>query len=164
MSRMPTLALLLATLLAGCASTDKLMLGEARAPIDPSEVRIYRVPPPGAIDIAEIDASSAIGFGTRGQDAAVMDRLRAEAAALGANGLLILGRGRSRSPVGMSVGGASYGRNSAVGVGIGIPTTQKQATAVAMYVPPAPPAAAADEARDGAAGEATDAADEADGD
>lgn len=139
MTRRLILALAGLALLGGCASTDKLMLGEARAPIDPSEVRIYRVPPPGAIDIAEIDASSAIGFGTRGQDAAVMDRLRAEAAALGANGLLILGRGNSRSPVGMSVGGASYGRNSAVGVGIGIPTTQKQATAVAMYVPPAEP-------------------------
>lgn len=149
------LALATLALLGGCASTDKLMLGEARAPIDPSEVRIYRTPPPGAIDIAEIDASSAIGFGTRGQDAAVMDRLRQEAAALGANGLLILGRGNSRSPVGMSVGGGSYGRNSAVGVGIGIPTTQKQATAVAMYVPPAPPVDASganDEAVDDGSG------------
>ena len=146
MSRRLILAFAAVALLGGCASTDKLMLGEARAPIDPSEVRIYRTPPPGAIEIAEIDASSAIGFGTKGQDAAVMDRLRQEAAALGANGLLILGRGNSRSPVGMSVGGGSYGRNSAVGIGIGIPTTQKQATAVALYVPPAPPS---DEARDG---------------
>lgn len=148
MTRRLILALAGLALLGGCASTDKLMLGEARAPIDPSEVRIYRVPPPGAIDIAEIDASSAIGFGTKGQDTSVMDRLRQEAAALGANGLLILGRGNSRSPVGVSVGGGSYGRNSAVGVGIGIPTTQKQATAVAMYVPPAPAAEPLDEAVD----------------
>jgi hypothetical protein len=148
MTRRLILALAGLALLGGCASTDKLMLGDARAPIDPSEVRIYRVPPPGAIDIAEIDASSAIGFGTKGQDTAVMDRLRQEAAALGANGLLILGRGNSRSPVGMSVGGGSYGRNSAVGIGIGIPTTQKQATAVAMYVPPAPTAEPGDEAAD----------------
>ncbi len=140
------LALSTLVLLGGCASTDKLMLGEARAPIDPSEVRVYRAPPPGAIEIAEIDASSAIGFGTKGQDAAVMDRLRQEAAALGANGLLLLGRGSSRSPVGVSVGGGSYGRNSAVGIGLGIPTTQKQATAVALYVPPATDAS---EARDG---------------
>jgi hypothetical protein len=149
MTRRLILAISALALLGGCASTDRLMLGEARAPIDPSEVRIYRTPPPGAIDIAEIDASSAIGFGTKGQDAAVMDRLRQEAASLGANGLLILGRGNSRSPVGMSVGGASYGSNSAVGVGIGIPTTQKKATAVAIWVPPAPPADATDGARDG---------------
>lgn len=126
-----------AALLAGCASTDKHMLAEARPPIAPSDVRIYRAPPPGSIDIAEIDASSAIGFGTRGQDAAVMDRLRSEAAAMGANGLYILGSGQSRSPVAMSVGGANYSRNSAVGVGIGIPTTQKRISAVAIYVPPA---------------------------
>lgn len=149
MTRRLILALSALALLGGCASTDKLMLGEARAPIDPSEVRIYRTPPAGAIDIAEIDASSAIGFGTRGQDSAVMDRLRQEAAALGANGLLILGRGNSRSPIGLSVGGGSYGRNSALGVGIGIPTTQKQVTAVAIYVPAAAPADAAGEARDG---------------
>ncbi|KFN47574.1 hypothetical protein [Arenimonas metalli] len=156
MTRRLILALAGLALLGGCASTDKLMLGQARAPIDPAEVRIYRVPPPGAIDIAEIDASSAIGFGTRGQDAAVMDRLRQEAAALGANGLLILGRGSSRSPVGMSVGGSRYSRNSAVGLGIGIPTTQKEATAVAMYVPPsasAAPPEPMDEAVDDARGD-----------
>ncbi|GAB2504901.1 hypothetical protein [Arenimonas alkanexedens] len=136
MIRHLVLATLGLALLGGCASTDKLMLGEARTPIDPSEVRVYRTPPPGAIDIAEIDASSAIGFGTKGQDAAVMDRLRQEAASLGANGLLMLGRGSARSPVGMSVGGASYGSRSAVGVGVGIPTTQKKATAVAIFVPP----------------------------
>lgn len=150
MTRRLILAFAGLALLGGCASTDKLMLGQARAPIDPSEVRIYRVPPPGAIDIAEIDASSAIGFGTRGQDAAVMDRLRREAAALGANGLIILGRGGSRSPVGMSVGGSRYSRNSAVGLGIGIPTSQKEATAVAMYVPPSSSAAMPEPTADGA--------------
>lgn len=137
MNRHLLLALSAAALLAGCASTDKLMLGAARPAISPADVRIYRAPPPGAIDIAEIDASSAIGFGTRGQDAAVMDRLRAEAAALGANGLYILGSGQSRPPVGLSVGGANYSGNSAVGIGIGIPTTQKRISAVAIYVPPA---------------------------
>lgn len=124
-----------ALLLAGCASAHRMMLGQARAPIDPSQVRIYRAPPPGAIDIAQIEASSGIGFGTRGQDEAVVSQLRREAAALGANGLVILGHGQSRPPVGVSVGGASYGRHSAVGVGVGIPTTRKNATAVAIYVP-----------------------------
>lgn len=128
-----TLALL--ALLAGCASSSKLMLGDARPAIDPSEVRVYRAPPPGAINIAEIDASSAIGFGTRGQDAAVITRLKQEAAALGANGLLLLGRGNSGSPVGLSVGAGSYGSRSGGSIGLGIPTTQKQATAVAIFVP-----------------------------
>lgn len=136
MTLRPTAALVLLALLAGCASSSRLMLGEARPAIDPSDVRIYRAPPPGAVNIAEIDASSAIGFGTRGQDNAVIERLKREAAALGANGLLLLGRGNSRSPVGLSVGAASYGSRVGGGVGLGIPTTQKQATAVAIYVPP----------------------------
>lgn len=135
MSKRLVSVLVLAGLLMGCAGTSKMMLGAARAPIDPSQVRIYRSPPPGSIDIAEIDAASAIGFGTRGQDSAVMDRLRREAAALGANGLLIIGRGQSHSG-GVSVGGGNYGRSSAVGLGVGIPTTQKRATAIAIYVPP----------------------------
>jgi hypothetical protein len=134
----PIAAMALAVLLAGCASSSKLMLGDARPAIHPSEVRIYRMAPPGAINIAEIDASSAIGFGTRGQDTAVMERLTREAAALGANGLLLLGRGGASSPVGMSVGGARYGSNTSAGIGVGIPTTQKHATAVAIYVPAAP--------------------------
>jgi len=128
-------ALALAVLLTACASSSKLMLGDARPAIDPSEVRIYRAPPPGAVNIAEIDASSAIGFGTRGQDDAVIERLKREAAALGANGLLLLGRGHGNSPVGLSVGAGSYGRRSGGSVGVGIPTTQKSATAVAIFVP-----------------------------
>lgn len=136
MTLRPFAALALAALVAGCASSSRLMLGEARPAIDPSEVRIYRAPPPGAVDIAEIDASSAIGFGTRGQDDAVIERLKREAAALGANGLLLLGRGNVGSPVGMSVGAARYGSNTSTGIGLGIPTTQKRATAVAIHVPP----------------------------
>jgi len=141
--RLPA-ALALAALLAGCASSSKLMLGDARPAIDPSEVRIYRVPPPGAVNIAEIDASSAIGFGTRGQDDAVIERLKREAAALGANGLLLLGRGHSGSPVGLSVGAGSYGSRSGGAIGLGIPTTQKSATAVAIYVTPRDDSAPAD--------------------
>jgi hypothetical protein len=36
----------------------------------------------------------------------------------------------------MSVGAGSYGSHTAGGVGIGIPTTQKKAAGVAIYVPP----------------------------
>lgn len=138
MNRRIVILVALATLLAGCAGTSRMMLGEARPPIDPSQVRIYRTPPPGAVDIAELEASSAIGFGTQGQADAVMARLRREAAALGANGLLILGRGRSGSGGGVSVGAGSYGRHSGGSIGLGIPTSQQRAAAIAIYVPPPP--------------------------
>lgn len=137
MSRIVSALLLVALLLSGCASTQRMMLGPARAPVDPAQVRIYQVAPPGAMDVAQLEVASGIGFGTAGQERAVIDRLRSEAAALGANGLIIVGVGQSRPPVGMSVGAGSYGRHGGVGVGVGIPTARKNAVAVAIYVPPA---------------------------
>ena len=120
---------------AGCASTSKVMLGQARAPVDPASVQIYSTPPAGSVEIAQLESSSAVGFGTQGQtDAAVM-RLKREAAALGANGVILMGVGSSGSPVGMSVGAGSYGSHVGGGVGIGIPTTQKRAAGVAIWVP-----------------------------
>lgn len=127
------LGLLLAV--AGCASTSKVMLGQARAPVDPASVQIYSTPPAGAVEIAQLESASAVGFGTQGQtDAAVM-RLKREAAALGANGVILMGVGSSGSPVGMSVGAGSYGSHVGGGLGIGIPTTQKRAAGVAIWVP-----------------------------
>jgi hypothetical protein len=128
--------LLFALALAGCASTSKVMLGSARPPVDPAQVRIYNTPPAGSVEIAQLESSSAVGFGTQGQTDAAVARLKREAAALGANGVILMGVGSSGSPVGMSVGAGSYGRHSAGGVGIGIPTTQKKAAGVAIYVPP----------------------------
>ena len=128
--------LLLATTLAGCASTSKVMLGQAYTPTDPAQVRIYTTPPPGSVEIAQLESSSAVGFGTQGQTDAAVARLKREAAALGANGVILMGVGSSGSPVGMSVGAGSYGSHVGGGVGIGIPTTQKKAAGVAIYVPP----------------------------
>ena len=134
MNRLLTVPLVL--LLAGCAGTSTVMMGQARAPIDPAQVRIYRTPPPDSGESAQPESTSGIGFRTRGQTDAVIARLKREAAALGANGVILLGTAASRSPVGMSVGAASYGRHSAGGIGIGIPTTQKHAAGIAIYVPP----------------------------
>ena len=126
----------LAATLNACAGTSKVMLGQPRTPIDASQVQIYSTPPPGSVEIAQLEASSAVGFGTQGQTDAAVARLKREAAALGANGVILLGVGSSGSPVGMSVGAGSYGRHVSGGVGIGIPTTQKKAAGVAIYVPP----------------------------
>ena len=119
----------------GCASTSRVMLGQARAPIDPAQVQVYSTPPPGSMEIAQLESSSAVGFGTQGQTDAAVARLKREAAALGANGVVIMGVGSSGSPVGMSVGAGSYGSHVGGGLGIGIPTTQKRAAGVAIYVP-----------------------------
>lgn len=132
-------ALVAVALVAGCASSSKVMLGQARAPIDPSQVQVYRTPPAGAQEIAQLESTSAVGFGTQGQTDAAVARLKREAAALGANGVVLLGVGSNGSPVGMSVGAGSYGRHSGGGLSMGIPTTQRQAAGVAIYVPPGTP-------------------------
>lgn len=111
------------------------MLGKARAPIDPAQVQVYSNAPVGSVEIAQLESTSAAGFGTQGQtDAAVM-RLKREAAKLGANGVVIVGVGSERSGGGLSVGGGSYGGRVGGGLGIGIPTTQKRAAGMAIWVP-----------------------------
>ncbi|WP_315385383.1 hypothetical protein [uncultured Stenotrophomonas sp.] len=134
---LPLLGVLL--VMTGCASSSKVMLGQARAPTDPALVQIYSTPPPGSIEIAQLESSSAAGFGTQGQTDAAIARLKKEAAALGANGVILMGVESSSSGGGLSVGGGSYGSHSGGGVGIGIPTTQRRAAGVAIWVPnPAP--------------------------
>src|SRR5690606_6603781 len=111
------LGIVLAT--GGCASTSRVMLGQARAPVDPASVQIYSTPPPGSVEIAQLESSSAVGFGTQGQTDAAIARLKREAAALGANGVILMGVGSGGSPVGMSVGAGSYGRHTAGGLSVG---------------------------------------------
>lgn len=121
--------------LAGCAGSSKVMVGQARPPIDPVQVRIYTSVPAGSQEIAQLESSSAIGFGTQGQTDAAIDRLKREAAALGANGVVLIGVGSDGGPASMSVGAGSWGSSTAGGIGIGIPTTQKKAAGVAIWVP-----------------------------
>lgn len=135
----PLLPLALLLSLAGCASSSKVMVGAARPPIDPALVQIYSAPPPGAVDIAQLEASSAAGFGTQGQTDAAVDRLKRDAAKLGANGVVLMGVGSQRSGGGLSVGAGSYGGHVGGGLGIGIPTTQKRAAGMAIWVPPGAP-------------------------
>jgi len=130
----------LALALAGCASSSRVMMGAARAPIDPAQVQVYPTAPPGSMEIAQIEATSAVGFGTQGQTDAALKRLKEEAAKLGANGVVVMGVGSGGAPAAVSVGAGSWGSSVGGGVGIGIPTTQKHAAGVAIWVPPGTPA------------------------
>jgi hypothetical protein len=135
MTRRLLTTVLLGLALAGCASTSKVMMGQARPPIDPALVRVYNTPPIGSVEIAQIESTSAAGFGTQGQTDAAVERLKREAAKLGANGIVLMGVGSQRSGGGVSVGAGTYGGHVGGGLGIGIPTTQKHAAGVAIWVP-----------------------------
>lgn len=120
--------------LAGCASVNHVMLSPARPAIDPAQVKVYQVPPKRYEEIARLDARSAVGFGTQGQINAAINRLAAEAAKLGANGVILLGVDQAGSPVSLGVGGGSYGRHGGASVGLGIPTAQQRAAGIAIHV------------------------------
>lgn len=134
MTRSLVLSVSLAVALAACASTHKTMLGAARPAIAVSQVRVYQAPPRRYEQIAQLESSSAIGFGTQGQTNAAIERLRREAAALGANGVLLLGVDTVAPPVGIGVGGGSYGRSGGVSIGAGVPTAQRRAAGLAIHV------------------------------
>ena len=135
-ARVPAmLALVLGlAVLSGCASTHHVMLSQPRAAIPVEQVKVYQVMPRRYEEIARVNATSAVGFGTQGQVDAAIERLRREAAKLGANGVVVLGTGTVGSPVGIGVGGASYGSHGGAGVSAGIPTAQQHAEGVAIYV------------------------------
>ncbi len=135
MSKRFAIAAAIALAAAGCASTSKVMIGQARPPIDPALVQVYGTPPPGSVEIAQVEATSAAGFGTQGQTDSAVARLKREAAKLGANGVVMMGVGSERSGGGVSLGASNYGGHVGGGIGIGIPTTQKRAAGVAIWVP-----------------------------
>lgn len=120
--------------LAGCASTHRVMLGPARPAIAPEQVQVYVQPPARFEEIARIETESAIGFGTPGQTDSAIATLRREAAALGANGVLLLGVDTVRPPVGVSVGTGVVRRHVGVFGSVGVPTSQRRAVGIAIHV------------------------------
>lgn len=134
--------------LAACATSHQLT-GTPRAPIDPSQVRIYYGPPPGGYEeIALLQTSSgAFTYGEQNKTDSVLAKLRAEAAQLGANGILFQGTADGYGGGGVSVGaggGRVSGRGggfstAGVGVGVNISPRQKHASGIAIHVPNPPP-------------------------
>src|SRR3984893_17080880 len=127
--------------LSGCV-TSHIMVGQARPPISPDQVQIYLHPPANKyVEIALLDTSSkgAFAFSAQGKTNAVIDRLKAEAAKLGANGILLESVGdQAGGSVGTGFGSATATGHSAFGVGFGSSSTvyHKKGDGLAIYVEP----------------------------
>ena len=127
-----------ACLICGC-STRPIIVGQVRPPINPEAVRVYREPPRHFERIAIIDSPA--GTSWIFPDQPSMDlgisRLRDQAAALGANGIL-LQRVYDVSAGGLAIGGGGfgYGGHSFYGGGgsVGGPLINHRVQAVAIYV------------------------------
>jgi hypothetical protein len=131
--------------LCGCAPSTHVLVGQARPPITPDQVKIYSHPPTYFQEIAVLDASSKSAFGTGGQKSVdkVIERLKIEAAKLGANGVILEGfQDAQTGSIGTGAGSGSYSGNSAVGVGVGgsLGIYKKTGHGEAIYVPEPPPA------------------------
>jgi hypothetical protein len=135
--RSPTAALVgLALALAACAGPSYILTGDPRPPIDPGLVRIYSRAPEKYQEIAIVEASSrnTFTFGDQAMTNAMIDRLKKEAAQLGANGLVIMeiGEGSSSS---VGVGTSTTVGMGGIGVGVSAPMSAKYGRATAIYVP-----------------------------
>jgi hypothetical protein len=117
--------------LSACAPSTHVLIGPARQPIRPDQVTIYSHPPAAAFEeIAILDASSKSAF---------IERLKIEAAKLGANGVILEGFSDAETgSIGTGVGSDSYGNHSAVGVGVGgsLGIYKKTGRGEAIYVQP----------------------------
>ena len=89
---------LLVMILFGCYPVSHLIVGETRTPISTAEVKIYLEYPEEYEIIARIDASSEFAFRDPSFDITwqskmdkIIQRLKIEAAQLGANGIVIEG-------------------------------------------------------------------------
>jgi hypothetical protein len=141
--RSAALALALATApLSGCTATHAALLSPARPPISPESVRIFLEPPKARYqEIANLTASSrgAFTLTTHGKIDKVIERLKQEAARLGANGVLLHGvDSRSAGSLGAGVSTESETGHSPYGLGFGTSVffSQESGDGVAIYVEP----------------------------
>ena len=93
-----SIVLLIVMMLVGCVPVSHIIVGEARDPLSPSQVKIYSDFPEDYKKIALIDAGSnfafkdpAILFTWQSKMNKVIESLKIEAAQLGANGVVMVG-------------------------------------------------------------------------
>ena len=128
--------------LAGCASSQAELVGHARPAISPGQVHIYLHPPESKYEqIANLTASSggSFAFTAAAKTDKVIERLKREAAKLGANGLLLHGVADQGDPsLGAGLSTETNSSHSPYGLGFGVWGVfhEKAGDAVAIYVQP----------------------------
>ena len=128
--------------LAGCASSQVAVVGRARPAISPDQVQIYLQPPASKYDeIANLSASSrgSLSITTAGRMDKVIQRLKNEAAKLGANGILLHGVGdQAGGSVGAGISTETNSGHSPYGLGFGASAffLRMSGDGVAIYVEP----------------------------
>jgi hypothetical protein len=134
------LCISLASLFSGCAHSSHVLIGTARPAISPDQVKVYLHPPARYEEVAIIDASSqgSMAFTDQQKMNRVIDRMKAQAAELGANGILLESAGdQYAGSVETGFGSATgYGNTAtATGLGVSAGVFMKSGKGLAIYVP-----------------------------
>lgn len=104
--------LVITAVLTGCASGSALVTGQARPAIEEhTAVRILTKMPKGAEEIAIVKASSDAGLTEQGSLDYAVDELKKQAAKVGANAVVLIGRATSSETFGIPV----YGGGTIIG-------------------------------------------------
>lgn len=130
----------LAATLAACATSSQVLTGAPRSPLAPAAVRVYTQAPASFEEIAVLGASrsSVSSAGGERAIAKMIETMRAQAAALGANGLLLQDFSDSDPiAIGTGVGSQTYTHNASINLGVGgsLGVVKKLAKARAIFVP-----------------------------
>ena len=126
--------------LAGCASpSSSLVVGKVRPAISPDQVKLYLRPPKKFEEIAVIESSSLYSWAVteQGKMDAVTATLKAKAAKIGANGILLQSAGTQQvGSVASGSGTATRVGNSVFGSGlsVAVPVMVKAGTGLAIFV------------------------------
>jgi hypothetical protein len=118
-------------MLSACASSSSIVVGTVHPAIQPAAVKLYLEPPKSYEKVALLESSSKASFTVtdQGKTNKMIERLKEEAAKLGANGVLLTGSGSQQ------VGGAVF-IPFATGGGMMAPAggEHKTGTGIAIYV------------------------------
>lgn len=121
-------------LLSGCASSSSIVVGKTRPAIAVTDVKLYLRAPEKYEEIAMLEASSKASFTVtdQGKTDKMLERMKTEAARLGANGVLLTSTGTNKEAgavfIPFATGGgvmAPAGSEHKAGAGMAIFVTQE---------------------------------------
>ena len=82
-------SVLIFIMILGCGSSSVIVSGDRRPSIHPNKVKIYSSPPSDYDSVGIVRASEPIGFSEQMAYDRAIERIKREAASIGANGVLI---------------------------------------------------------------------------
>jgi uncharacterized lipoprotein YajG len=132
-------AIALLPMLAGCATSSRTLTGSPRAPLSPTDVRVYTQAPRSFEEIAVLGASRKSVTSAGGLRAVekMIETMKSQAAEVGANGLLLEELSDANAvALATGVGSQTYTHNASIDLGVGgsLGVVKKTVKARAIFV------------------------------